>query len=357
MCQSDLGLADTDCSLTINICLTLCRNDVTDPDSWRRNTGTRYKDGKLSWSHRHETTGSVYFSYFPPFSQQRHLSLIAHCQQSPKSTILQLGESLEGRPIEAIQVGNGEKVAWIIHRQHPGETMAEYFAEGLLHRLLSDNDSAVADLLSLYTLYIVPCMCPDGAARGCLRTNGAGANLNREWASSTDYEAPTAERSPEVLCVWNKMLETGVDFFLDVHGDEELPYCFLAGVEQTANWGPRLAALHGAFLGAYARSTSDMQKPIGYPPPTFATDALPCIGSNAVANRFDCLSNTLEMPFKDCRTNPDPKLGWSPQRARDFGAAVVEPMIYVCPYLRNNGDFWNNLLPDDAYIAPTNKIS
>lgn len=35
---------------------------------------------------------------------------------------------------------------------------------------------------------------PDGVFRGHLRTNAAGANLNREWA------APSAEESPEVRC-------------------------------------------------------------------------------------------------------------------------------------------------------------
>jgi murein tripeptide amidase MpaA len=61
-------------------------------------------------------------------------------------------------------------------------------------------------------------MCPDGAVRGHLRTNACGANLNREWGNSGDYVAPTAERSPEVLCVLEKMKKTGCDFFLDVHG-------------------------------------------------------------------------------------------------------------------------------------------
>ena len=42
-------------------------------------------------------------------------------------------------------------------------------------------------------------MNPDGSRRGHLRTNAVGANLNREW------HAPSAEKSPEVLCVRNAM--------------------------------------------------------------------------------------------------------------------------------------------------------
>ena len=42
-------------------------------------------------------------------------------------------------------------------------------------------------------------MNPDGTWRGHLRTNAAGANLNREW------DNPTLERSPEVYYVRNHM--------------------------------------------------------------------------------------------------------------------------------------------------------
>ena len=55
-----------------------------------------------------------------------------------------------------------------------------------------------------------------------------GANLNREWASTGTtaikgeenyYEAPTMERSPEVFQVLQAMDQTGVNVFVDVHGD------------------------------------------------------------------------------------------------------------------------------------------
>ena len=36
------------------------------------------------------------------------------------------------------------------------------------------------------------------------------------------------EKSPEVYLVKKRMAETGCDFFLDVHGDEAIPYNFIA---------------------------------------------------------------------------------------------------------------------------------
>jgi murein tripeptide amidase MpaA len=70
---------------------------------------------------------------------------------------------------------------WIIARQHPGESMAEWFVEGLLERLLDGADPVARRIREKAVLYIVPNMNPDGAIRGNLRTNAAGANLNREW--------------------------------------------------------------------------------------------------------------------------------------------------------------------------------
>jgi murein tripeptide amidase MpaA len=63
-----------------------------------------------------------------------------------------------------------------------------------LDRLLDGTDPVARRIREKAVLYIVPNMNPDGAIRGNLRTNAAGANLNREWS------APSAERSPR--CCW-----------------------------------------------------------------------------------------------------------------------------------------------------------
>ena len=238
--------------------------------------------------------------------------------------------------------------------------MAEHFAEGLLIRLLGldtgyEVDDDVKKILTLYTFYIVPCMCPDGVVRGHLRTNACGANLNREWHTKRFYMAPTLERSPEVYGVLKKMDETGVDIFLDVHGDEELPVNFISGAEKTPKWGKRMESLHGAFVASFKRANPDFQQEVGYPSPDSEEAALKYmnVATNQVANRFDCLGMTLEMPFKDCLTNPDPIRGWSPKRARDLGASVLGPFEYVHQYLRAEGEFWTNLPSEDAYVDPT----
>ena len=328
--------------------------NIADTNSWKRNLQTRYQDGKLVWAHEYDGSGSVYFSYFPLYTYTQHLELISKCARY--ATVTSLGQTIEGREMDCVSIGHGARVAWIIHRQHPGENMAEYFAEGLLTRLLGLDcdgqvDGLVRRILQVYTFYIVPNMNPDGAIKGHLRTNAAGANLNREWCDSPGYPAPTLQNSPEVYWILQAMQTTGVDVCLDVHGDEELPYNFLSGSEESKNWGPRLEALHGAFLASYSRANPDMQVEFGYTPPA-PGEALPNIGTNAIANRFNCLSVTLEMPFKDCWSNPDPERGWSPCRARKLGASALDALAYIQPYLCREDEFWEELLEEDAYVCP-----
>ena len=154
------------------------------------------------------------------------------------------------------------------------------------------------------------------------------------------------------------MDKTGVDAFLDVHGDEELPYNFLAGSEGCPNWGPRLQHLQGAFLASYARANSDMQQKYGYEPEPAGKGRMN-ICSNQVSTRFNCLGVTLEMPFKDCASNSVPELGWSPDRAKELGKSVLEALLYVEPYLRTEEEFWKDgsekWEKQDKYVCPTSK--
>src|SRR5262249_2963795 len=158
-----------------------------------------------------------------------HLDLLGRVAESRRARVRELGTTIEGREVSMVILGDAganKRPVWIIARQHPGETMAEWFVEGMLERLIDASDPVARALLEGAFVHIVPKMNPDGSVHGNLRTNAAGANLNREWM------APSVERSPEVLHTRAAMRETGVAAFLDVHGDEALPYVFVDGCER-----------------------------------------------------------------------------------------------------------------------------
>ncbi|MGO4892402.1 M14 family metallopeptidase [Flavobacterium sp. W21_SRS_FM6] len=272
----------------------------------------------------------VYYAYFAPYSYERHLDLLAWAQQSPVCQQQFLGETLDGRDMSMLVVGEpeeGKKVIWVTARQHPGETMAEWFVEGFLERLLDESDGVARQLLEKSVFYVIPNMNPDGSVRGHLRTNAIGVNLNREWAT------PSLASSPEVYFVKQKMIETGVDMFLDVHGDEALPYNFVAGCEGNPGYSPRIKNLEDKFKQNFMLATPDFQDSFGYPKDK-PGEANPTVATHAIGQHFDCLAFTLEMPFKDNIDLPDSAYGWSPARSKQLGEDVMIAMRAVVDMLR-----------------------
>ena len=294
---------------------------------------TSYNDGTLTIV-AELACGTLQIAYFAPYSYERHQDLLAAVQSHPLVSLEHLGETLDKRDLTLVKIGNSDSVSdenkrsiWITARQHPGETMAEWLVEGLIHSLLDSNNATAKLLLAKANFYIVPNMNPDGSVRGHLRTNAAGINLNREWLH------PSLEKSPEVFHVINKMEATGVDLFYDVHGDEALPFVFLAGSQGTPSYNDRLASLRDKFSDVLKLASADFQSEIGYDIDAPGTANM-TVATNWVAERFDCLANTLEMPFKDNDNMPDATKGWSPERSIKLGEASLIAMLAVVDELR-----------------------
>ncbi|PSV10017.1 M14 family metallopeptidase [Photobacterium leiognathi] len=276
--------------------------------------------------------GSMYFAYFAPYSYDRHQDLLHLAQSHYNCRLETLGHTLDNRDMSLLVIGDEasdteKKKVWVIARQHPGETMAEWFVEGLVQRLLDETDTVGRALLEKAVFYVVPNMNPDGSARGHLRLNAIGVNLNREW------QTPSLENSPEVYYVREKMFETGVDLFLDIHGDEAIPYNFVAGSEGIPSYDARLENLENMFKQALLTITPEFQVEHGYDKDK-PGEANLTVGSNWVAEQFNCLSYTIEMPFKDHNNQPDSLYGWSPERSVAFGNDTLAAALVVMEHLR-----------------------
>ncbi|MFV0888769.1 M14-type cytosolic carboxypeptidase [Metapseudomonas otitidis] len=261
----------------------------------------------------------IWFAYFEPYSRARHDALIRQAVEAAGAEVVATGKSLEGRDIPLLKVSRNpqaQRRVWIIAQQHPGEHMAEWFMEGIIERLKQRQDPELERLLDAADLYLVPNMNPDGAYRGHLRTNAAGKDLNRAWQSASEAE------TPEVHFVQQQMRRIGVDLFLDIHGDEEIPHVFTAGCEGNPDYTPRLAALEEEFRRRLVDMGAEFQTRYGYPrdEPGQANITLAC---NAVGLEFDCLSFTIEMPFKDHDDNPAPETGWNGKRSMKLGQDVL----------------------------------
>jgi murein tripeptide amidase MpaA len=282
-------------------------------------------DGENLVIEHNSTEDQVYFAYFAPYSMERHADLIAFAQTSERCRVETLGTTLDGQTMDCLCFGEPDasrRKVWMVARQHPGETMAEWWMEAMINRLVDHSDPVVNALLDKAVIYLVPNMNPDGSRRGHLRTNAAGSNLNREW------DNPSQDKSPEVLCVLDKITRTGLDFGLDVHGDEALPYNFIAGTEGIPGWNRERQQQLDLFKMTLANLNPDFQVEHGYPANS-AGNANMSYCSNSLAERFGALVMTLEMPFKDASATPDNVQGWSPERCGRLAHSCLDA-LHLC---------------------------
>ncbi|MEM7195558.1 MAG: M14-type cytosolic carboxypeptidase [Pseudomonadota bacterium] len=293
----------------------VCSDDL---QNWYR-VPTTYDGTELVLSLQ-PATDCCHIAYFAPYSLHRHYERISAACRSDRCRLESSTKTVLGRDLEILRIGEpgpNRRVCWMVARQHPGETMAEWWIEGVVDRLLDPNDAVARSLLSNMVFYVVPNMNPDGSFQGNLRTNAAGVNLNRVW------DRPDIHTSPEVYWVKKTMEATGVDICFDVHGDEALPYNFIASSEGIADWNDSRQQLLDSFKSTLEAVNPDFQTRYGYPvAPRGKANLSFC--TNCTAAEFGSLSMTHEMPFKDTKGTPDDIFGWSPARSKLLGASNLD---------------------------------
>jgi murein tripeptide amidase MpaA len=288
-----------------------------------------FYDGKALTIEHTPESDSQYYAYFQPYFYHQQQALVQKAIENPNVKLEVLGRTHEGRDIDMLQIGEpgpNKKNVWILARQHPGESMASFFVEGVMEKLLNQQDISIRGLLEKVVFYVVPNMNIDGSIAGNLRANAAGMNLNREWAN------PDPVKAPEVYYVLKKMDETGVDLNLDIHGDEGLPYNFIASIEGIPSYNDELAKKLTLFKETWLNSSPHFQVEHGYGIDEPGKANLN-VCSKAIGERFKCLSMTVEMPFKDNKELPDLVYGWSAKRSIAFGRGVIEVVKKVADEL------------------------
>ncbi len=284
-----------------------------DGKPWKRDEAVFSQDEEcLDWWHPSGVREARY-ALWEPYPVERRARLMARMRRAHGASVTELGRSLDGTSIDAVRLSGGDKVLWVIARQHPGEVMAEWFAEGLLERLANHGDAVARAVRAVATVMVVSCVNVDGAARGHHRVNAAGVDLNRSWLDAD-------ERAPEVLALRAAIEETGVDWFLDVHGDERTERAFAARDEGNPSYSDELASLEARFVDRLDELWPEFDRESGYPLDAPGEADLRC-AANYVGERFECPALTIELPFLGANG------GWTSRDARQFGHASVEAML------------------------------
>jgi len=113
--------------------------------------------------------------------------LLQEISSKPGVQVQTIGNTVEGRPLELIQIGRRDAPfrVFLRARAHPWESGGNWVVQGLIRRLLRNDDHA-HKCLERYQVTILPMANKDGVARGRTRFNAQGMDLNRNWNEPAD---------------------------------------------------------------------------------------------------------------------------------------------------------------------------
>jgi len=229
-----------------------------------------------------------------------------------------------GKPRRRARASSGSS-----RKQHPGETMAGWFMEGLASRLAFDDDEVVSRLLETSRIFLVLCMNPDGAFAGNHRTNEAGKDLNRCWWEADDKD------SPEVLAIRKAIVRARRRLL------SRRPWRRARAVRLRRRRRGQ-PALHRSHRGASrTRIRTRCSKRRATSKPKRATRRTPR-GKRRSSLRGQLRRRSVRLPLahaRDCpsrttRNAPDERVGWSPDRCRTLGATTLKALAEMVDDLR-----------------------
>lgn len=166
----------------------------------------------------------VWIAHIPPYTNRNLEDLLHEFRQNPNLKREVVGKSAGGRDILLLTLTDGrtdegsKKVVWLVARQHSWEAGTSWTTEGALRFLLS-SDAAARAIRNQFVFKVIPIADPDGVARGGVRFNSNGYDLNRNW------DAVDPKLMPEIAAMRKSVLDwvdSGhrIDLLLALHNQE-----------------------------------------------------------------------------------------------------------------------------------------
>ncbi len=170
----------------------------------------------------------VYVANIPPYTISDLEDLKQRIENHHLIEIVNIGTTVEGKPLEIIRLGSQQAPHSILirARAHPWEPGGNWVVEGLVDRFLSQDSKKWQET---FCVYIMPMANKDGVARGMTRFNIRGKDLNRNWDVMADSllcpEKYAFEKFIEKLICIGKKPCFAIDLHNDNHGRIHAAYC------------------------------------------------------------------------------------------------------------------------------------
>ncbi|MBA3440010.1 MAG: hypothetical protein H0T92_09105 [Pyrinomonadaceae bacterium] len=188
----------------------------------------------------------IWIAHTPPYTIRDLTRLLSEFNNHSALRQQTIGRSVGGRDLVLLTITDErvsqskKKVIWLMFRQHAWESGSSWTGEGALRFLLSSDP--IAKQIRRETIFkIFPMSDPDGVARGGVRFNAHGYDLNRNWDAVDDEKMPEIAAQRKAVLEW---VDAGnhVDIFLSLHNTETSEY-----VEGPPDAGERYRSLMTRF--------------------------------------------------------------------------------------------------------------
>lgn len=162
----------------------------------------------------------LYVARVEPYRLSDLDRLLDEIRRSALAEITPIGRTVGGRELEVVRIGHPDSPyrVFLRARAHPWEAGSSWVMQGLVERLLKDDDAAKT-FLKQYVVYVLPMANKDGVARGMTRFNLMGKDLNRNWDAPAD---PRVAPENAALERWlERLIETGrkPHLAIELHND------------------------------------------------------------------------------------------------------------------------------------------
>lgn len=174
------------------------------------------------------------------FTHAQYWSLLDPALHSSRLRATRLGESIEGRAINAVTVGSGPITVLLWSQMHGNESAATMSLADMIHWFATapGTDTLRAALAERLTLVMIPMLNPDGAER-FIRENAVGVDINRDARRTA---------TPEARILRNVRDSIQADFGFNLHDQgthtagEDGPLVAIAllapAADSARSWGP-----------------------------------------------------------------------------------------------------------------------
>lgn len=267
----------------------------------------------------------IWIAHIPPYTNAHLTRLHRDIGRHPAFRETIIGRTPGARPMRQWTITDPDppaaprKVIWLMARQHSWEASTSWVAEGAVRFLLSSDPEAVK-IRRTSVIHVLPMCDPDGVARGGVRFNAKGFDVNRNWDSFNPQQMPEIAAVHAAISAWVRSGKP-IDLFLAMHNTETSEYLE----------GPP-AAGDGAFtaLGERLFRLLNEQTTFGPTRPLFWAEPTTTPGKPGRMNVVQGLYRDFRLPafLTEQRISLQPKLNRRPtteDRLR-FGAELVKAM-------------------------------